>query len=371
MPGPDAQGSYVFSQNPAAVPNSRKKYRETPVDLSKHNLMWDKRVVRGNTYAAQIPTPNQILAAQLDAQNGAIGRKTMGKTAGDGLTVIDSALPVAGRHHMEVQTEEYLENLDETVMEQEVGSQTDFVIDLPDPVIKYRRPYGEDKYTFIEGGELFDYDEAVDPILKTLMGKTLDVGRQEVLQEEELRWWEEYRAQFEKERQAVIAANQEMEKQALAVHEEKENILSQKRTRYENEKQVARKVACNSYANSFLANFQNHILEALEDHGVFYDPARKAVEDDFLPWIREQVYWQLNERGDAEKELDSIFQKTIQNIKQQADQVKYEKDMRRNVIQAAADAKRQDEERAQAEAEAAAKEEEQTLEGEEVEEEED
>jgi len=342
----DTTASYVFSQNPSAVPNSRKKYRDVPLDYSKNNIMWDKRVVRGNTYAAQIPTPNQILAAQIEAQHATRPLQQAQDAAnGDQMEDIDHLAPVQGRHHMEVQTDDYLEELDETVMEQEMGCQTDFVIDLPDPVIKYRKKYGEDKYTFIEKGELFDFDTAVDPILRTLMGKTLDDGREEVLQEEELRWWEEYQDKFEKERQAVIAANMEMEKEAVAAHEAKEKIMAEKRARYENEKDVAHKVACNSYAGSFLSNFQNHVLQSLEDHGVFYDPARRAVENVFLPWIREQVYWQLQERGEAVQELDWIFKRTIESVNASKDQRQLENELKRK--QQEAEAKRLEEERLQ------------------------
>jgi hypothetical protein len=114
---------------------------------------------------------------------------------------------------MEVQTDDYLEDVDDAVFEQEMGtqvtplrhyrnttvtlglhgcnisvtplcshcdtSQTDFIEELP-PVEAYENPFksrGEDKTTEITGAELFDFDDAVAPILETLMGKAIDYGQ--------------------------------------------------------------------------------------------------------------------------------------------------------------------------------------------------
>lgn len=38
-----------------------------------------------------------------------------------------------------------------------------------------------------DDGELFNFEYEVEPILKQLLGKTLEVARMEVLEEEELR----------------------------------------------------------------------------------------------------------------------------------------------------------------------------------------
>jgi len=46
---------------------------------------------------------------------------------------------------------------------------------------------GVDKKTLVEDNELFIFDDEVEPILSVLCGKTLEVARMEVLEEEELR----------------------------------------------------------------------------------------------------------------------------------------------------------------------------------------
>lgn len=46
---------------------------------------------------------------------------------------------------------------------------------------------GEDRETQIWDGDLFDFDYEVEPILQVLLGKTIELSRMEVLEEEELR----------------------------------------------------------------------------------------------------------------------------------------------------------------------------------------
>ena len=53
------------------------------------------------------------------------------------------------------------------------------------------RKKGVDKKTLVEDNELFLFDDEVEPILSVLCGKTLEVSRMEVLEEEELREMQE------------------------------------------------------------------------------------------------------------------------------------------------------------------------------------
>lgn len=335
------KAGYVFSQNPSAVPNTRKKYRDPPIDYAKQNIMWDKRIVRGNTYAAQIPTPNEIVLATAAEERR---RKVWARRNVNTEEVFESdeVVPVEGRHNMEVQTEDFLEDLDEAVIELDATTQTNFVIDMPDPVIKYRKPYGQDKYTFIEKGELFEFQKAVQPILATLMGKALDYGVSEVLEEEELKWLENYQAKFEQNRQDVLEADRKMERQAMAANEEKERMMGEERARYFKEKDVAHKVACTAYAKNYLAEFQNHVLANLEDSGAFRDPAERDVKQIFLPWVQEKMGWHLTEENEMRNDVDRLLRLACGTV--QAEQAAREKaNAEAAAAAAAAEAKRLEE----------------------------
>lgn len=111
--------------------------------------------------------------------------------------------PVAGRVHMEVQTELYLEELSDKVEEADISVQTDPFLDRPPSPLYIPAKTGVDKETQIEDGEvkyfkflclvriirveqLFDFDLEVKPILEVLVGKTLEQSLMEVAEEEEL-----------------------------------------------------------------------------------------------------------------------------------------------------------------------------------------
>ena len=61
---------------------------------------------------------------------------------------------------------------------------------------------GVDKKTLVEDNELFLFDIEVEPILSVLCGKTLEVSRMEVLEEEELKEMREWlRASLDEEKE--------------------------------------------------------------------------------------------------------------------------------------------------------------------------
>ena len=68
----------------------------------------------------------------------------------------------------------------------EIGCQTEFKVNRPPTPHAMPRLTGVSKKTLTEDNELFLFEDEVEPILSVLCGKTLEVARMEVLQEEEL-----------------------------------------------------------------------------------------------------------------------------------------------------------------------------------------
>lgn len=94
--------------------------------------------------------------------------------------------PVAGRTHMDVQTDPFLEELADKVAEENVYTQTDAFMDRPVTPLFVPKSSGFDKATQIVDGELFDFDLEVQPILEVLVGKTLEQAWLEMQEEDEL-----------------------------------------------------------------------------------------------------------------------------------------------------------------------------------------
>lgn len=306
----------MFAQKPRAVQTGTNRYKYRPEEEktqeAPRNLLNDRRVVRGNTYAAQVPTANQKFLADLAAQKAQ--RKAEAERQ---LALVPpppkqdkNLLPVQGRRHMEVQTDDYLEDLDDAVFEQEQTTQTDPYDDKPPPEsFQFPHPYekrGVDKEIGV-AFELFDFDTAVEPILQALMGKSLDCGQSEVLEEEELKLLEAYQKQFTQERTDLFEDIRQQEEAANKFNENKIAHVERERARLAKEKAVARKVASINTARNYLANLHSTVIADLENAGVFVDPARNAVRN----MVEETIKKSLMNNLEAMRKMQEYTDKAI------------------------------------------------------------
>jgi hypothetical protein len=215
-------------------------------------------VVRGNTYAAQVVPveqeegntfqKSQSRNAMRDYENEIIEREA-------------SPEPVEGRRHMDVQTENYLEELTDKLPEVDEETQTEAFMDRPPSPKFIPTKTGIDKATIIEQGDLFDFDMEVEPILEVLVGKTLEQSMMEVLEEEELRNIRKHQEEFEQIRNAELAEVQRLEAEAKRRWEEKERRLQQERDRVVRERAVKEKVAARAFAKDYLTDLHANLFE--------------------------------------------------------------------------------------------------------------
>jgi len=288
-PGPQAVGQGRKQRK------SKKMYRsygqeEEPVSA---NIMFDRRVVRGNTYAAQVVAAN-AQGENMDAGNSRNGgRRTNTSDGGQMMKAPRGTDPVEGRKHIDVQTDNYLEELTDRRPEVDEETQTDAYMDRPPLPLFIPTKAGMDKATQVEG-DLFDFDLEVQPILEVLVGKTLEQSMQEVLEEEELSAIRRRQEDFEQARNAELAEVQRLEAEARRKFEEKERRVTQESERIVNEKDVEEKVAARAFAKEYLTDLHENVFGGLVDDGHFYDPLVKEVEDVFMPWVMDSVVTQLD-----------------------------------------------------------------------------
>ena len=169
--------------------------------------------------------------------------------------------PVEGRKHMDIQTENYLEELTDRLPEVDEETQTEAFMDRPPSPKFMPTKIGLDKATMIEQGDLFDFDLEVEPILEVLVGKTLEQSMLEVLEEEELRNIRKHQEEFEQIRNAELAEVQRLEAEAKRRWEEKERRLNQERDRVVRERAVKEKVAARAYARDYLSSLRTNLIE--------------------------------------------------------------------------------------------------------------
>ncbi|KAM9316006.1 radial spoke head protein 3 homolog [Gastrophryne carolinensis] len=309
-------GTYTFSSHPRVVQN-RRKYRtiEPPMTEEAYpygNIMYDRRVVRGNTYAQHVlplsaqPDPVEIQRAQ-EARRRALARKRAKE-----LLRPRTPEPVEGRKHIDVQTELYLEELSDRVEEKDMECQTDAFLDRPPTPLFIPAKTGVDVATQILEGELFDFDLEVKPILEVLVGKTIEQALLEVMEEEELANLRAQQRAFEELRNAELAEAQRLEEQERRHREEKERRKQQQREILLKEKETAEKVAARAFSQQYLADLIPSVFSSLRDNGYFYDPVERDVETVFMPWLMDEVEKTLEKYNLGRTMLDILIREVME-----------------------------------------------------------
>eukprot|EP00929_Paragymnodinium_shiwhaense_P123958 TRINITY_DN985_c0_g1_i1.p1 TRINITY_DN985_c0_g1~~TRINITY_DN985_c0_g1_i1.p1 ORF type:complete len:478 (-),score=151.37 TRINITY_DN985_c0_g1_i1:161-1594(-) len=277
-----------FASAPQAV-GTRQKYRD-PHDMAgsrSGNIMNDRRVVRGNTYASAIEPQKQPDAADIAKQREAQRRRLARANQTKKRPITPEA--VSGRKHMDMQTDSYLEELTERAVEFEAETQTDFLLDRPPSPLFMPAKIGVDVDTQIEEGELFDFDAEVEPVLEVLVGKSLEQGMMEVLEEEELESLRRHQEEFERKRNAELLEVQRMEAAEKRRHDEMRRRLQQQGAQRERDMCIMHKVVSRSVASAHLSSLRERALAHLLDAHVFSNAGVKAVQTVFMQELLQNV----------------------------------------------------------------------------------
>eukprot|EP01138_Halocafeteria_seosinensis_P006712 gb/GECG01006863.1/.p1 GENE.gb/GECG01006863.1/~~gb/GECG01006863.1/.p1 ORF type:complete len:379 (+),score=81.54 gb/GECG01006863.1/:1-1137(+) len=334
--------SYEFRESPAAVPHRRAPYRDPSGkdDVENKqpqpaNIMYDKRVYRGNTYASQVLPPSAQAEAerlQREREERRARREQRRRQKSTRATRAPTPPPVEGRSHMEIQTENFLEELHDKPPEEEIGTQTDPLNDRPPSPMFVPAKAGVDKETQVEDGELFDFDMEVEPVLEVLVGRTLEQGLMEVLEEEELESIRKHQEEFEQIRNAELAEVQRMESEAKRKEEEKERRRKQEEERVERERQIKQKVAASEHARKYLKSVRQAVFEKMILEGHFADPVAQEVEQQFLPGVFEGSTSRLHSRSVSRSLVDRLVQDALaaQRKKQEEEYSQKEAEQEKN-----------------------------------------
>ncbi|XP_032912568.1 radial spoke head protein 3 homolog [Catharus ustulatus] len=309
---------YSFCSQPRSL-SSRPKYRKQSnaaetekVPLHRCNIMIDPRVVRGNVLCVRHPPEStepstREVKRQRRAQKQGLARKLTQEQIRTG-----TPEPVEGRQHVSVQTELYLEEISDRVIEVDGECQTDEFLDRPPTPLFIPAKTGKDVATQIEEGELFDFDIEVKPILEVLVGKTVEQALLEVMEEEELaQLWSHQRA-FAELRNAEFAELQRLEEQDRRIREEKERRRLEHLEKLHKQKETAEKIAARAFAQRYLADLIPSVFNNLHDSGFFYDPIERDIETEFLPWLMSEVEETLQKKVLGRMMLDSLIRTVVE-----------------------------------------------------------
>ncbi|KAM5228763.1 radial spoke head protein 3 homolog [Ctenodactylus gundi] len=285
-----AAGTYTYTSRPRAVACQRRRYRNSFLQLDEEhghygNIMFDRRVVRGNTYARPPRLPDHV---ELE-RHQQIRKRILSKKGAQEQFKSWTPEPVEGRKHVDVQTELYLEEIADRILEVDMECQTDAFLDRPPTPLFIPAKTGKDVATEILEGELFDFDLEVKPMLEVLVGKTIEQALIEVMEEEELANLRASQYIYEEIRNVELAEVQRLEEQERRHREEKERRKQQQWEIVHKHKEVAQKISARAFAQRYLADLIPSVFSSLRDSGYFYDPIERDIEIGFLPWLMNEV----------------------------------------------------------------------------------
>lgn len=274
--------------------------------------MYDRRVIRGNTYAVQTgPLPGQPDPIEIQRQQQAKRRALARKRAQEQLRP-RTPEPVEGRKHVDVQTEIYLEEIADRIIEVDMECQTDAFLDRPPTPLFIPAKTGKDVATQILEGELFDFDLEVKPMLEVLVGKTIEQSLLEVMEEEELANLRATQYAYEELRNVELAEVQRLEEQERRHREEKERRKQQQWEVVYKHNETSQKVAARVFAQRYLADLLPSVFGSLRDGGYFYDPIERDIEIGFLPWLMNEVDKTMEYNMVGRTVLDMLIREVVE-----------------------------------------------------------
>ncbi|KAK0160596.1 hypothetical protein PV328_007990 [Microctonus aethiopoides] len=282
---------------------------ENDQSLPFGNIMFDRRVVRGSTFAsASIIADEQAQAAarHAEARRKQLSKKRSQISSRSMMLRLPSPPPVLGRKHEPVQTDLYLEELLEKPQESEVATQTDYYLDRPSTPPFCPEKTGIDAETQIGPGELFDYDVEVQPILEVLVGKTIEQALTEVLEEEELASIKEQQRRFLELRAAEQAEALRLEQQDRRIREEKDRRLRQHEDALKIQQETEERVAATVLLTGYIAELLPTVLDSLKVSGYLLDEMKSDSEDGFMPWLVKEVRKEMDTMIDSRELLSGI-----------------------------------------------------------------
>ncbi|ETO25123.1 radial spoke protein 3 [Reticulomyxa filosa] len=278
---------------------------------SYYNMMFDPRVVRGNTYSLYSSLRTQPESCHPSCSSSAVHQKhtyercnivfkeninDINKLHHRKFRSLDersnqiTANPVSGRENIGVQTDSYLEEISvECNSERFQSTQTDPLLDRPSTPEFIPKSSGHSVSIQVECNELFDFDHEIEPILETLLGKTLEQSLMEVCEETEYKIYHEQKAVFEQRVNTLLNECQILEMKEERLVEEQNNRNAQLQSYKIAQERLKTTVRAREAAKDVVCNLEALVLQELEAKGYFSDPIAKEIRNICVPAVTQQA----------------------------------------------------------------------------------
>jgi len=163
-------------------------------------------------------------------------------------------------------------------------------------------------------GDLFNFNLSIEPILDVIVGKCLDQGSSEVIQEQTLKVIQAHHAEYKSRKMAAAEESKRLTTESLRRFEAKETLLRERRARHIREHILAQKVGSRNMSLNFVAGLQNLVLGRLEHSSFFHDPLKYQVRQTFFPWLMAEVDKELGRIQGSRDCVDTMVKDTIKLV---------------------------------------------------------
>mmetsp|Transcript_12836 Transcript_12836/g.21721 ORF Transcript_12836/g.21721 Transcript_12836/m.21721 type:complete len:260 (-) Transcript_12836:597-1376(-) len=256
--------------------------------------MYDKRVFRGSTNAANIIPSGNYQETIFDNRKERAKQKAQARAAAAEeffTRDVRTPEPLQGRQNIDIQTDQFVEELTDKAPCYEIGCQTEIKIERPTTPRHMAKKRGVDKKTLVEDNELFLFDDEVEPILSVLCGKTLEIARMEVLEEEELKEMREQQNHYQRIQQAEKSDIERMEQNEQKRLDDFAKLKANMREKKKNKQLAHRKVVARAVSKGYLAGLRENTFRHLSDVGFFTNNFRiNVLDNDVVPWLHDKVF---------------------------------------------------------------------------------
>lgn len=321
--------------------------------------MFDPRVVRGLAHGKPVVTnaskdarAAQDKASESQSRQQRLERQKLKKQLINEGVIRPSLQSVHQMHknivvpkvRSELKLDLYLEEQVTPTLVNDQTVQTDKLRTPPATPAYKPRKVGVDTHTQVDVDEIFNFDEAVRPLVELLLGHSFEQALAEVSFEENSdKLTKEQQALEEREKERLVA------EKSLVDEEVRRNLQLQRQQRLAHERhakqeRVLAMLAAEKAASAFMSGVQKRALDELAVQGGVKDPFEAAVQYEFLPWLMQKVNSQVAMLQSAGTLLDEMLVDGLQDVQNQKDEV---------AKQRAIEALRAEEERIRAEAAAA------------------
>ena len=323
-PAQQMSSSYQFSAQPQVIRTGQQMYRDPYKDFIKiapQNIMHDRRVVRGNTFAALvIPTsmqPDPVLAEKQKEQEME-RRYRMERVRKKRQEEEIKRKMIEEEEHKQRMIElenqnDWQELSDNENLVDENDIEPDYFIDKPPTPIFMENPKGTDQEVQVNDKELFDFDLEVEPILQVLIGKACENARVEVIEEYEKEQLQDHKKRFLIIKEAELMETQRMEAARNRRRREAERRYANFRTAKGQLSWANQKLCARQMSKKLLNLFRRDTYQELRDQGILRDASQYTLCSRFLPSLYGQVRAELVRNEEFVEGIDSFIMMTLRS----------------------------------------------------------